>query len=199
MQLESMETIFYTCIFLVPGYIIEELMRVVMPAKQNSEGIKLIRYLIYSIVNLAIWSWVYWLLITYLKSNALVYWILLVAITLCSAIITGFAMGLVRKQNIIRNIFSRFKIQIEHPVPTAWDYKFSEITDYNWLIIKLANGECVYGKYGCKSLASSDENYRDIYLEEIYTWEEGEDWKKVDGTEGVWINAEEIKSIEFRK
>jgi hypothetical protein len=199
MTIESIDVVFYTCMFLLPGYIIQEIITSLMPSKQYSDNIKLLRFLGYSILNLAVWSWLYMIVLDELKSDQALHWILLSAITFITSCVTGFLIGIVRNKEWIRKIFSKIKIQIEHPIPTAWDYKFSKTKDLRWVIVSLSNGEVIYGKYCTQSLSSSDASNRDLYLEEVYIYEEGKPWFRVEGTDGIWISANEIKFIEFRK
>lgn len=194
-----MEVVFYTAIFLSPGYIVEEMIRIIMPKKQYSESIIFLRYLIYSIINIAMWSWLYFLIMRYIDSKTIVYWIALILTTALSALLTGIVLGVISKKEIIRTIFSKIGIQIEHPIPTAWDYKFSETKDFRWVIVRLANDEIVYGKYANNSFASSDKSYRDIYLEEIYVLNDENNWKLTERSDGIWISPNEIKSIEFKR
>lgn len=198
MTITSIEMVFYTFIFLVPGYFIHEIIGTIMPNKNYAENIKFLRYLSYSIINCAIWSWVYMIILNHIGTKTVLYWILIVIITIFSSIITGIVMGIIRKNEIIRKMFIKMGIQIEHPIPTAWDYKFSEIKEARWIIVRLCNDEKIYGKYSTKSLSSSDTNNYDLYLEEVYTYVEGQPWKIVERTDGIWINSNEIKSIEFK-
>ena len=199
MQIKSMEVVFYTAIFLLPGYIVEEMIRAIMPKKQYSEGIIFLRYLAYSIINLAIWSWLYFLIMKYITNATIVYWIAIVLATVMSSLVTGAVLGVKRKKECIRRIFSKCGLQIEHPIPTAWDYKFSETQDFRWVIIRLANDEMVYGKYANNSFTSSDESYRDIYLEEVYILDDENNWILAERSDGIWISPNEIKSIEFKR
>ena len=141
MTIDSIDVVFYTCIFLLPGYIIQEIISSLMPIKQYSDTIKLLRILGYSILNLAVWSWLYMRVIGELKSDKVLYWVLLSAITFISSCVTGILIGIIRHKEWLRKIFSKIKIQIEHPIPTAWDYKFSKTKDSRWVIVSLSNGE----------------------------------------------------------
>lgn len=199
MTLESIQTVFYTFIFLTPGYFIQEMISVFMPNKSYNEGVKMIRYITYSVINCAIWSWAYWIVLLKLSSDEIIFWVIIVSLTLISSIITGTVLGLLRKLELFRKLFKYFGIQTEHSIPTAWDYKFSTTNEGKWVIVRLASGEEVYGRYSTKSLSSSEPGFRDIYIEEVYTYEDGKPWNSVDGTDGIWINASEIRSIEFRK
>lgn len=198
LQINSIDVVFYTAIFLLPGYVVEEIIKSIMPKKQYSDGINFLRYLAYSIVNLALWPWVYFIINKYTLPTTANYWILLVLATVMTAIITGLVLGLIRKKEIIRKAFSKCGVQIEHPIPTAWDYKFSKTQEARWVIVRLANNEIIYGKFGIKSLASSDDRYRDLYLEEVYVPNKDKEWEISERSDGIWISANEIKSIEFK-
>lgn len=199
MTISSIEMVFYTCLFLVPGYFIDEIISSVMPNKQFSDGIKFLRFLSYSVINCAMWSWLYWLIGNNITSNNITYWVLIVAVTIISSVFTGTLLGILRKKDLFRKLLKFFGMQTEHPIPTAWDYKFSTTKDIKWVIVRLNNNEKVYGKYSTMSLASSDSNCHDIFLEEVYTHKGKYSWKMVDRSDGIWICADEIKSIEFFK
>ena len=197
MTINSYQIILYTGLFLVPGYIIDEIISTIMPQKTYSDKVKTVRFIGYSILNFFVWIWLYWLLHKHIPPERTLYWALIIFCTLITSTITGFIIGILRKKELVRAIFKKFNIQAEHPIPTAWDYKFSETTESRWIIVTLANGTHMRGLYSCRSLASSDEQYRDIYIEEVYCMDENEKWIKMKRTDGVWINPSEIKMIEF--
>ena len=102
---------------------------------------------------------------------------------------------MVRAKGIIRNLLGLLRIDMSHPIPTAWDYKFSDGNSY-WLEVFLTDGKVVRGLYSGNSLSSSDSEYRDIYIEQLYKCENDE-WKSIDRTAGIWIKPDEIKYIKF--
>ncbi len=61
--------------------------------------------------------------------------------------------------------------------------------------ITISDGLVLRGLYSCNSMSSSIE-YRDIYLEKLYT-KENDQWMEVDRTAGVWINPDEVRYIKF--
>lgn len=75
MTIDSINVVFYTCIFLLPGYIIQEIITSLTPSKQYSDNVKLLRFLGYSILNLAVWSWLYMIVLNELKSDQALHWI----------------------------------------------------------------------------------------------------------------------------
>lgn len=91
----------------------------------------------------------------------------------------------------------KLKVQIISPIPSAWDYKFSELNQGRKVTVALSDGTFIRGAYYSKSMASSDDGYRDIYLEETWQLDEQDRWVKVDATDGVWISPNVIKWISF--
>lgn len=197
MIISTYEAVIYTVMFLVPGFIIDEIVATLMPMKIYSEGARTLKYIGYSVFNLSVWIWLFYLVKVNVDNSSVGYWVLLVLCLLVTSLISGVIIGLIRKFELLRKMFARFNINIIHPVPTAWDYKFSEIQTEKWVIVTLENDKHVYGKFGYESLASSEKDERDIFLEEIYTLDEEEKWVKKERTDGIWIKASNIKIIEF--
>ncbi len=197
MSFDSFNAVYYTGLFIVPGYIIEEIIGALMPIKTYSDGVKLLRCLIYSVVNCAGCSWAYILITKYFTEDDPVYWLLGVLVTLLGAVLLGFVVGLIRKHGIIRDILSRYKIQIENDAPSAWDYKFSSITDKKYVIVDMTDDTKIYGLFAYNSFASSVASERDLYLEQCYTYEEGQPWKPLERNEGILIKWSMIKAITF--
>lgn len=93
--------------------------------------------------------------------------------------------------------FGRFGIHLVHPIPSAWDYVFKSFTEGAWVTVRMDNGMFIRGKFYTKSFASSDEAYRDLYLEEVYMLNEDDEWVKTERTKGIWLSPDTIKHIEF--
>ena len=87
---DSLETIMYTCIFLLPGYIIKNIIDIIVPPNRISDLKYIFLYLLYSIVNLAIWSWGYIIIYNLLKDKMFLYWIILVFFTIVSSGLLAF-------------------------------------------------------------------------------------------------------------
>jgi hypothetical protein len=127
------------------------------------------------------------------------FWLWGVIISIGGALVLGFFMGLFRSKGVIRWLLGKLQIQIDNGIPTAWDFKFSKITTPRWVVIDLNDDSSVYGKFGLYSSASSVFEERDIYLEECYTYEEGQQWEPVENSDGILIKWSDIKSIAFFK
>lgn len=199
MTIGKYEAVIYTVIFLVPGFIIDEIVTALMPTKIYSDATKKLKFIGYSVFNFSIWIWLFYLIKVNMDNTSWIYLAVLVLSLLITSFISGITIGLVRKLELLRKLFIKFNINILHPVPTAWDFKFSEIHEERWVIVTLEDGKYVFGKFGYASLASSEKDERDIFLEETYILGENERWVKRERTDGIWIKASNIKSIEFIK
>lgn len=202
MILESWDIVFYTFLFVVPGYIIEEVVSSIIPIKRREEGIKLIRCLMYSVVNNALWfSWGLNLLLKIKATSQIWFWALLSLSVIVTGLITGLVIGLIKAKGLFRRLFnkcfSRFGVNLEHPIPSAWDYVFKNFTEGAWVTIRMDNDKFIRGKFYTNSFASSDEDYRDLYLEEVYILDENEEWVKINRSKGMWLSPDTIKHIEF--
>lgn len=195
MTVDNIEIIIYTMQFVIPGYIISEVISTIMPSKRISDSERLIQTIGYSIVNMGIWYWLFALLSRNCSSAKPCYWLINALLLIITGGVTGIVLGVLRAKNIVRKLFEHWHISIQHPVPTAWDYKFSSAQSC-WIEVFLTNGKVLRGLYSLQSFASSDESYRDIFIEQLHVQENG-NWYKVEQTDGVWINPNEIRYIKF--
>ena len=198
-MIDSIDTVIYTAYFLIPGYIISEIIRQFMPDRERNEVEKAIKCLGYSILELALWYWLFNIIFKKYGQINYKYWLFLIFAVLVTSIITGVLIGVVKQGLLLRKILSFFGVQTGHPVPTGWDYVFYNTKTEKWVCICLDNGTFVRGKFGVNSLASSEKDNHDIYLEEVYRKQEDGEWYKEDRTAGIWISASSIKWINFYK
>jgi type III secretory pathway component EscS len=198
MLIESFDVVFYTGIFVLPGFIINGIIAAFNPTKKLSEGVLLLKSLLYSIIHCAIWSWLYKIIFEISDKYPKTYWFVLVLITIIVASFLGTIIGLIQQKQLIRKVLSYFKIYILHSIPNAWDYCFSENQSV-WLIVTLVDGSMIYGQFSNKSFASSDIEERDLYVEKMYSIDDDNNWIEIEGINGIYIPKEQIKTIEFLK
>lgn len=198
-MIDSIDIVFYSACFLLPGYVISEMVSHFCPGREFNDLEKTIRCMGYSILELALW---YWLLGTFFqKKDAFTYIhsLLFILILLGTSFITGIGIGIIKQNQLFRKLFTLLGIQTDHSAPTGWDYKFSDIKTSKWVCVCLDNDTFVRGRYGINSLASSEKNNHDIYLEEVYLKNSEGTWIKEEHTDGIWISANSIKWINFYK
>ena len=56
MSIDSFDVVFYTAIFVLPGFVVNGVINTVNPPKKHNEGVFFLKCIGYSIVSCAIWS-----------------------------------------------------------------------------------------------------------------------------------------------
>jgi hypothetical protein len=120
----------------------------------------------------------------------------LVAIVL--PVLYGALWGGIRQRGYDRKVFALlgWKTFEQSHAPTAWDAMFSERHE-SWIIITLKDNTRVQGWFGLRSHASSEEGQRDLFVSHVLTQRPDGQKEFVKNTGGVYISANEIKTIEF--
>ena len=198
-MIDSLDTVIYSAYFLVPGYVIREIVGKFLPDREHNDFEKVVMYLEYSILEIALWYWLFEEIYCKFGNHMSKYWGILIFAVLITSLITGIAIGLIKKHQVFRRALAFGGINVQHSVPTAWDYKFSTTDTPKWMCICLDDNTILRGRYGMKSLASSDRNNQDIYLEEVFMIDETDAWVREDRTDGIWISSKSIKWINFYK
>lgn len=196
MTIDSFKVVFYTCIFLLPGFIIKSVMDTLVPPIKHNDTKYFFSCLLYSIVNCAVWSWVYLLLNKIFEEHPITYWILLLTITVVGATLLAVFIGIIKQKGFIEWLFAKMSVNKIHPVPTAWDYYFSK-QEESWIIVTLKNGKTIYGKFSDQSFAASDPEERDLYIEKTYYIKEDMTWQEDEKSKGILVSKKEIETIEF--
>lgn len=194
--IESFDAVVYTCIFLLPGFIIKSVIDTLIPSEKSNDIKYFFSCLSYSIINCAIWSWIYILITKLQTGHSVVYWLLFLIVTIVGAVILALSIGIIKQKKLINLLFFKFKINKKQPEPTAWDYFFAK-QEEAWVIVTLKSGKTVYGKYSVNSFASSIPEERDIYIEKTYLFDEEKGWIEDKRSKGILIFKEEIETIEF--
>lgn len=192
-------TLFFILAFLVPGFIWDYTISFFIPQSIKEERKTFIRYIALSSLNIALCSWLIYLLLSndFFRKDTLNSALAWLFILLINPVVCGSIIGLLSKKGLIRNVLQKFGLGILHYCPTAWDYKFSNIEDSEWVIVTLNNGTTIYGLYGSKSFSSAEPEERDLYLQEIYTISEGGEWIKDKKSDGILLKGNQISHIEF--
>jgi hypothetical protein len=200
MELSSLQAVFYAINFLVPGFIIELTLSALLPRRDEPEKPLLVRFLTFSCVNHAIWSWLIILLIQakFVTDHPIWSAIAWTVIVLVSPILLGLLLGRAHQRGLIRKALQRLGFNPLHVIPTSWDWKFSE-TQPVWVRVTLTDGSAVCGLFGTASFASTDPRERDLYIEAVYRQNRDGHSGVVDRTDGMLIRGGSIRHIEFWK
>lgn len=200
MTIAGFEMVFYTLSFVVPGFILYSVIASIVPRKTEEKELSLLRYLILSCVNYAVWSWLIYLLFkldffTQHPIRSALAWSLIIFL---SPVVLGLLFGKLSSIDWSRKLLAHFGLVPIHPIPTAWDYLFSK-TEPVWLLVTMKDGSQIAGFFGGTSFASSDPSERDLYIQEVYKVIQDGPWQKIPDNKGILIKAEEIKHLEFWK
>lgn len=196
MVVESFDIVFYTAIFVLPGFLISCIIDATNPPRRYNEGIYLLKCLIYSIEHYAVWSWAYSLLFNHDFKYFTIYWMSIVLTTLIGATIISILIVFIKQKQILYIVFEKIGIKSIHSTPTAWDYKFSK-QESDFVIVTLIDNTIIRGLYCTDSFSSSDYEERDLYLEKLYVLSNKHNWVEAKDNNGVYIAKNQIKYIEF--
>lgn len=126
MIVDNWETIIYTFQFIVPGYIISEVINSIKPGKKGTESEKIIQAIAYSMLNMGIWYWLFKLLRQYLLCEPVWYWLFNSLCVIITGGITGIVLGIIRSKEVIQGLLEHVHVNYIHSEPMAWDYKFMD-------------------------------------------------------------------------
>jgi hypothetical protein len=97
----------------------------------------------------------------------------------------------------VRAIQPRLSKVFTNPVPKPWDVVFRGLGE-SWIIIHMADGRRVGGRYAKGSQASSYPAEEQLYLKEVWQLDEEDRFiRKVDRTGGVIVGMKDDKALEF--
>ncbi len=197
MTVDSFDIVFYTAVFVLPGFIMNSIIDATNPPKKYNEGIYFLKCIFLSIISCAIFSWLYAIVIECDKLATVLYWIILIAISTIGSSLLGFGIAIIKQKHTIDWLLSKMKIKTIHTTPTAWDYYFSSQKS-SFIIVTLTDDTKLYGWYSTNSFTSSDSEERDIYIEKGYRYSDDNGWVEDKHSDGFYIPKEQIKYIEFK-
>ena len=139
MVFDSFDTIFYTFAFVAPGFIFYEVMSSLVPTKDEKTERLLLKCLILSLVNYALWSWLIYLVgySAFFTERPVVTALAWTIIVLGSPTILALVLAKLGQKKIISRLLVRMGFFPIDPIPTAWDWKFSKAEE-TWVLLTLA-------------------------------------------------------------
>jgi len=110
----------------------------------------------------------------------------------------GVVLGYFLKSNIRGAIFRRLSLPVVHPVRRAHDFAFGNEREASLVIVTYEDGTSIRGLFGERSLAASDDNRSDLYLERLYIEKtKGGPWIEPSPGRSCLITLNGVRSIEF--
>ena len=108
----------------------------------------------------------------------------------------GIATGYMLRTGWNSAILGRLAMPIVHPTRRAYDYAFGDVQGDRFVIVTYTDGTEVFGYFGRNSLAASDGDRSDIYLERLYDVTNG-NWEPTSPAKSALLMLRDIRSIEF--
>ncbi len=121
------------------------------------------------------------------------YWL---PIELVGAAVFGIIVGCNSRFGWTRRMVGRLGVNLPHVIGPAWDWKFSQITP-SMVVVVLKDGSTVQGWCGAESFIGSDPDDRDLYLEQVYEVDDLGTGRVTNPGKGIYIAANEVRTIEF--
>jgi Family of unknown function (DUF6338) len=201
MKFENFSSIFFIISVLVPGFIYNGVISNLIPLRRSREReVLFLRSLTATAFNYALCSPLIYLLVFGLifpyrpVAQGLCWFAIIFVVPVILAILNAWIMqkdGLTRLARMMR-------LRFINPIPTGWDWIFST-TGPCYVLITLGDGTEIAGYFGSRSMASSDPERKDIYIEKVYKVpEDGSPWVEVERSLGMHIDGAQIAYIEFR-
>jgi hypothetical protein len=199
MLLNGFDTLFYTLAFIVPGFVMQSTFSIFVPRKAEESQRSFLRFVYFSCINYSIWSWLIYLIIktNFSKFHPIKTALIWSIIIFFSPIVLGLIAGYCSNKEVIRKCLQRMGLNPIHVIPSSWDYKFSKISKPTWVLVTLKDGSMIAGVFWSNSFASSDKDERDLYIEKIYKIPDEGPWQPISNNDGILINRDQIKHIEF--
>ena len=198
MSIESLDAVMLTAIFILPGFLMIGVMDSINPPKKRSEGVYFLKCLTLSIINCACWSWAYSFVLRKDFKQQFCYYLYIVLITVAGALVLAIIISIIEQRCIIKGLLSKLNVHFIHPVPTAWDYCFSNQQE-SFVIVTLTDGTQLFGWFSSNSFASSDADERDLFIEKGYKVGKDGKWFLDKESAGIYIPKDKIKFIELKK
>lgn len=201
MKLESTSDLFFVLAVLVPGFIFSAVLSQLVPRRQAGEKqTLLLGYLTGTAFNYAIAGFPLYLIVTgsWLINQPFAEAIVWFATIFFVPIILAILVGAVIQNDWLGRGFRHLGLRWINMIPTGWDWKFSR-TKPCFVLVTLHDGTLVAGYFGNASMASSDPDHRDLYLEKLYTIQYDKPWQPVASSDGIFIDGSQIAYIEFKE
>lgn len=198
--LSTIDQFYLLLAFVVPGFVLHSVRAVFILSRAQSADMNLLRFMTLSAINYAVASPLIYLLVTADASDPKLltsigwFGVLLV----CPAAL-GVLWTFSEKKGLLRSLLNRIKLTPINPVPTGWDWQFGRMEDPHWILVTLTDGSQVAGYFGGESMASSDPEERDVFIELVYQIPSGGGaWIPCKDSKGILISKDRISHIEFR-
>lgn len=195
-KLKSIEQIQLALIFLAPGLITLFVRSMLVTGRRPKTTEYVVEYIIISALYFAIFLPLVEIAIASQGQNWIraIWWILLLAV---GPALVGLLFGAGTQKGWWRYLFGKLKLSIVSSYPSGWDWVFGRLSAPVYVLVTLEDSSRVAGLFGFDSLAASTVEERDLYIDEIYDFDNNTTWTPRRPKQGILIPYRSIKYIEF--
>ena len=183
---------FIFLVFFVPGAIILYVRSQLTTGRLPPPSERFLSYLILSTIYLALTlpfiDYQPDLGLANLGSRSWIIWLFMVPI------VVGLVLALTGSH--FRDFLMKIGLKPVHPIPSAWDWKFSNVSE-QWVLVTLSDGSQVAGLLGVESFVSDDPAERDIYIDQVYTFDPNSGKWTEAGRKSILVAGGQVKTVEF--
>lgn len=187
-------------VFLLPGFIWHAVARKIVPGRDSDKGDRFFKTLIYSILCFVIWATVFPKSIPTAQFSELAEALNIAAsaalFLVPISVLGGILTGIFEREDCFCKFLRLIKIQSSSTGLDPWSRAFMRKKGC-MIRIRYADGEETYGMFNPKSVASDQNESREIYLEQLFCQNEDGDLEGAIGLQGCWISAADVKEIRF--
>jgi hypothetical protein len=202
MELHDFSNAYFVVSVLVPGFIYSSVITAFVPLRElKGKESLLLRYLTATAFNYAICSPLIYLLVVghIFAAHPVVQAICWLFIVFIAPVLLAMVRSKIIQRDGLGWFYRWIGLHAISPIPTGWDWIFGT-TEPCFVLITLTDGTEIAGYFGRRSMASSDPEHKDIYVELVYTVpEDGGSWLPVKDSLGMHVDGAQIAYIEFRK
>lgn len=182
-------TLFWFVVLFLPGFLSAEVYGMMVASERPDFSKDFYKAVAFSILNFAVFApVVYGMSMAGWFSQLWVTWVATYVVLIVAPIGWAFLMKWLRDEPWTPFLSCDNK---------AWDYFFARKVPV-WVVAHMNDGETIGGFFAGKSYASSYPSEEQLYVQQVWLLGEDDEFlKPVDQSEGVLLNARDIKTIEF--
>lgn len=112
-------------------------------------------------------------------------------------VLIGALLAISAAHDLVGKSIRALGLSPNHHTPAAWDYAFSRLRGEVYLIVTLADGSRVHGRYAEHSFSSSSEHERDLLIEESWDVDDENQWTLPDDQRAILLCGKDIRAVEI--
>jgi hypothetical protein len=195
-SIATKEQLLFLVALLLPGFIIATVRSVFVVQRNQSGYQEILAYIFGSTVCHVVGAPLWYLII----AGQLGFWGQYACLTILLLFIPlaiGLAWSSAIQRELVERLSPRIGLFAVHHIHTAWDWKFSRVRSYEWVLVTLKDGTQHAGYIGANSFIASGATDRDLYIEQVYDLDVDNKWTHPGRRKSILIPYPEVRTIVF--